>query len=320
MKMPGTSVMLVSLVGLLLIVAVLPFVILAWITPLAPTILPVERARHARFPHGVIRYEEAGQGERALVFLHGFNGQLGAWSDTWARLDHCGRRVRLDLPGYGESVWDTPSFTLPEQSERVVAFLDSLGLRQVTLIGTSMGGSLAAWIAADYPERVERLALLAPSGYTGALRYPGLFGLLLRPGPLNTAATYIARTRVYTRLCPARKALQALTGTSSYGPAWVEALGRIRAPTLITWSVGDDGVSYTTARQVQQAIRGSQLIWLDRATGHLIPQERPELVAELSCLLAEGVSPATVAERMSPGILHEGEGAADSGTRATPTP
>jgi pimeloyl-ACP methyl ester carboxylesterase len=316
MKMPATLVAVLGLVGLLCVGAALPFLVLGWITPSAPAIVPVAQARLARFPHGVIRYEDVGQGERALLFLHGFNGQMGAWTGAWERLESCGRRVRLDLPGYGESAWDSRSFTLAEQAGRVVAFLDSLGLHRVTLVGTSMGGSLAAWIAAYYPDRVEQLALLAPSGYPGALRYPGLVGVLLKPGWLNAVATRLARTGFYSRLFPASKALQALTVTSSYGPAWVEALGRIRAPTLITWSVGDFGVSYTSALSVQQAIHGSHLIWLDRTTGHLIPQERPQLVAELSCLLAQGVAPAAVSTRLSPGVLRQGEGQGDAMTRA----
>jgi uroporphyrinogen decarboxylase len=92
-----------------------------------------------------------------------------------------------------------------------------------------MGGSLAAFIAAQYPERVERLALLAPSGYTGALRYPGLYGLILRPGKLNAWATAIARSGIYRTLFPRSRALQALSVTASYGPGWVEALARMIA-------------------------------------------------------------------------------------------
>ena len=312
MKMPGSPLVLLSLAGLLILLAALPLLVLGRIAPGAPTIAPLPTARIARFPDGIIRYEEAGAGEHSVVFLHGFNAELGTWSAAWQRMDGCGRRVRLDIPGFGESSWNSASFILPVQAERVLAFLDSLGLRRATLVGTSMGGSLAAWIAAYHPERVEQLALLAPSGYTGALRWPGLFGRLLGPGPLNRVATALARSRIYSALFPRSKALQALTVTSSYGPAWVAALGRIAAPTLVLWSVGDDGVSHTTARQVSQAIVGSHLIWLDRETGHMIPQERGELVAEVSCLLGQGVPVAAIAGRLSPGLLRAGEGPADA--------
>ena len=200
----------------------------------------------------------AARGAGTTVFIHGFNGQLGAWNGAWSHMDACGQRLRLDVPGFGGSDWNTVDYGLPAQARRVVALLDQRGLARVTLVGTSMGGSLAAWIAAHYPERVERLALLAPSGYTGALRYPGLYGLILRPGKLNAWATAIARSRIYRTMFPRSRALQALSVTASYGPGWVEALARIRAPTLIVWSRGDEGVSYTTALDVRASIRGKR--------------------------------------------------------------
>ncbi len=310
MKMSAPLVVLLLLAAVSCAVLA-PVVVLGRIAPPGPVITPRPTARTAEVPGGTIRYEDTGEEGPVTVFLHGFNAELATWDGTWSRLDGCGRRIRLDIPGFGESIWNSASYVLPDQAERVLAFLDGLGVGRVTLVGTSMGGSLAAWIAAAHPERVERLALLAPSGYTGALRWPGLFGRLLGPGPLNRVATWIARTPLFTALYPRSKALQALSVTSSYGPAWVEALARIRVPTLILWSVGDDGVSYTTARAVQRAIGGSELLWLDRATGHMIPQERPDLVAATSCLLARGVAPEAVAAALPIGLLHPGEGAGD---------
>jgi pimeloyl-ACP methyl ester carboxylesterase len=295
---------------LCVVLAALPLLLLWWVTPSAPALIGVDRAQLAELDGGRIRYEEAGAGAGAVVFLHGFNGQLGHWNGVWTHLEGCGRRLRLDVPGFGGSAWHTSEYGLAAQAQRVVALLDQRGVGRVTLVGTSMGGSLAAWIAARYPERVERLALLAPSGYTGALRYRGLFGLLVRPGRLNAWAAAIARSAPYRTLFPRSRALQALTVTASYGPRWVEALARIRAPTLIVWSRGDEGVSHTSALAVRGAIPGSTLLWLDEATDHLIPQMRPELIAALSCALAAGAAPEAAVRQLSPGLLRAGEGLA----------
>jgi len=120
-------------------------------------------------------------------------------------------------------------------------------------------------------------------------------------------ATAIARSRVYKGLYPNSRALQALTVTASYGPVWVAALGRIRAPALILWSVGDEGVSHTTALDVRHDIQGSGLLWLDRETGHMLTQTRPALVAEVACQLARGASPADIGRQLSPPLLRPGE-------------
>jgi pimeloyl-ACP methyl ester carboxylesterase len=304
--------LLATLLIVLALLAALPFLLLWWVTPAAPTLMAVDQPQFASFDAGRIRFEQAGAGAgaRATVFIHGFNGQLGAWNGAWSHMDACGQRLRLDVPGFGGSDWNTADYGLPAQARRVVALLDQRGLARVTLVGTSMGGSLAAFIAAQYPQRVERLGLLAPSGYTGALRYPGLYGLILRPGKLNAWASTIARGGIYRTLFPRSRALQALSVTASYGPVWVEALARIRAPTLIVWSRGDEGVSYTTALAVRGAIRGSALLWLDEATDHLIPQVRPELIASLSCQLAAGASPEAAVQQLPPGLLRAGEGLA----------
>ncbi|MFO1409268.1 MAG: alpha/beta fold hydrolase [Steroidobacteraceae bacterium] len=292
------------------LLAALPFLLLWWVTPAAPALRSVAGEQLAVLDGGRIRFQQEGGGATALVFLHGFNGQLGHWDGVWSRLAGCGTRLRLDAPGFGGSYWPSDDYGLEAQARRVIALLDARGLARVTLVGTSMGGSLAAYIAAHHPGRVERLALLAPSGYTGALRYDGLFGLLVRPGRLNAWATRLARSEPYRTLFPRSRALQALTVTASYGPRWVEALPRIQAPTLVVWSRGDEGVSHTTALAVREAIRGSELLWLDEATDHLIPQVRPELIAALGCQLAAGAAPAVAVQRLPPGLLRAGEGLA----------
>lgn len=299
--------LLVTLPLLLAALIALPCLLLWWVTPAAPAPLEVDDAQFLALDGGRVRFEQAGGGAGALVLLHGFNGQLGQWNDVWSRLDECGGRLRLDVPGFGGSDWPAADYGLDAQARRVLALLDARGLDRVTLVGTSMGASLAAHIAAHHPERVERLALLAPSGYTGALRYSGLYGMILGPGRLNAWATRLARSRFYRTLFPRSRALQALTVTASYGPRWVELLPLIQAPTLILWSRGDAGVSHTSALAVRAAIQGSELLWLDAATGHLIPQARPELVAALCCHLAAGALPAEAVQGLAPGLLRAGE-------------
>lgn len=260
----------------------------------SPGPLPTERSLAT--PEGNWRYEEAGEGDSALLLLHGFNQGLDQWDGVWAQLSACGqRRIRVDLPGFAGSRFNNDDFSLPRQAERLLAFLDALGVRKVTLAGSSMGGSLAAWFAAKHPERVSQVALFAPSGYPEALTYPGLFGMLVQPGRLNQAATWIARTKPFSLLFPQSAAVQALTVTASYGQPWMEVLPQVRAPTLLVWSRVDPVASATTAESVARAIPHSTLLWLDASAGHSPPNTRPELVARLLCRLAQGSSPAEAA-------------------------
>ncbi|HWI21735.1 MAG TPA: alpha/beta hydrolase [Baekduia sp.] len=298
-----------SIVIVLAIIAFLPFAIVAHVMPKAYEPEEVRGTQRARFDDGTIRYQDAGDGDTAVLFLHGFNGQLSQWNAVWEQLEGCDcRRVRVDVPGFGGSDdWDTENFGLQAQAERIIALMDRLQIRKVTLVGTSMGGSLSAWIAARYADRVDRLALVAPSGFPGSLTLPGLYGKMTRPGTLNGAAKWIAHTPIYSTLFPGSRARQALTVTADYGARWEAALAQIRAPTLILWSTQDDTTAFSTAERVQEAIAGSALIRLDAATGHLIPEARPELLAHSVELLIKGTPPADVAAALPDAVWRPGD-------------
>ncbi|MFT3907343.1 MAG: alpha/beta hydrolase [Steroidobacteraceae bacterium] len=288
-----------KLLGLVLIVLllfpVLPLLLVGLSMPSLgrPTTLPTDQ--RLATAEGTWRFEDAGTGDHALVLLHGFNQGLEQWDAVWAGLAACPvRRLRVDLPGFAGSRFTGAEFGLPSQATRLLALLQARGVHRVTLAGVSMGGSLAAWFAAKYPGRVSQVALFAPSGYPDALTHPGLFGLLVKPGPLNRAASRVADTWLFAQLFPRSAALQALTVTASYGAPWAEALPRIEAPTLVVWSRLDPVADAGTAESVVRLIPRGRLLWLDAGAGHSAPNTRPERVAGLLCRLAQGQSPAEV--------------------------
>jgi pimeloyl-ACP methyl ester carboxylesterase len=259
---------------------------------------------------GLVRYVEEGEASAGppLLLLHGYQGTLSQLDDIWARLQSCpARRIRIDIPGFGLSVWDSLDFSLETQADRLVEFLDRLGISRVTLAGTSMGGSLAATMAARHPARVAQLALFAPSGYPDGLTYDGLFGMLVKPGLLNRVATWITATPLFRRVFPTTIAAETLTTTASYGEQWAESLHRIDTPTLIAWSTGDRTSRPWAASKVHEAIAGSVLLTLDDATGHSIPNSRPELTTALLCQLALGATPAQTAKGTASSLLRTGE-------------
>lgn len=304
-----TVLISILIVVVVAFVALLPVVVVGETLPATPPTPAVQGTKTARFDHGKIRYQDVGDGDSTVVFLHGFNGHLGQWNQVWDELADCKcRRIRIDVPGFGESGWNQDQFGLDEQAKRVIAYLDKVDAGKVTLVGASMGGSLAAWIAAKYPDRVDRLVLMAPSGYPGSLTQPGLYGKLAKPGFLNKAATWVARTPLFSALYPNSRAVQALTVTATYGDRWKDALAGIRAPTLILWSVGDSTTAESAAKPVNAAIAGSELILLDAAAGHEIPITRPELAAQSVELVADGVAPAKVEAALPDGLLKSGEG------------
>jgi pimeloyl-ACP methyl ester carboxylesterase len=134
---------------------------------------------------------------------------------------------------------------------------------------------------------------------------------MARPGFANRAATLVARGPLFGLLYPHSRARQALSVTATYGRRWSELLSGIRAPTLILWGRGDETTPYAYAGAVNRAIAGSALISLDAATGHLLPAQRPRLLARSIELMAQGVTPDAVAAELPNGLLGAGEGPGD---------
>jgi 2-succinyl-6-hydroxy-2,4-cyclohexadiene-1-carboxylate synthase len=107
---------------------------------------------------------EQGKGE-PLVLLHGFTGSSAAWVTVLPTLAQDYRVIAVDLLGHGES--DAPEDPARYAMERVVwdmaTLLDTLAAGPGYLVGYSMGGRLALYLALTLPERWRALVLESSS-------------------------------------------------------------------------------------------------------------------------------------------------------------
>ncbi|MCY4465027.1 MAG: 2-succinyl-6-hydroxy-2,4-cyclohexadiene-1-carboxylate synthase [Chloroflexi bacterium] len=105
-----------------------------------------------------------GDGE-PLLLLHGFTGDHSAWQSLSPALAAKNQLIMPDLPGHGRS--DSPKCAAAWHMSRVAAdlisLLDALKLPQVHLLGYSMGGRLALYLALHYPRRFLSLTLESAS-------------------------------------------------------------------------------------------------------------------------------------------------------------
>jgi abhydrolase domain-containing protein 6 len=101
-----------------------------------------------------------------VVMLHGFTGSKENWYPLAARLRGRYRLLIPDLPGWGQSERKAGAdYGFVAQAERVAAFLRMASPRRpVVLLGHSMGGGIAALVAARHPELVARVGLLNAAG------------------------------------------------------------------------------------------------------------------------------------------------------------
>ena len=159
-----------------------------------------------------VHYKTAGQGQPALVLLHGLAASLFSWREVMRPLAEHGTVVAFDRPAFGLTSrplagrWLGRNPYSPEaQADLTVALLDHLGIEQAVLVGNSLGGMVATLTALHYPGRVQALILVDPAIYFHA---PPAW---LRP---------IFRSRQMRRLGPLFARLLAARHDAFVGLAW----------------------------------------------------------------------------------------------------
>jgi len=119
-----------------------------------------------------LHYREFGEAHLGtpLILLHGLLGSLVNWQRIARRLGERHRVIVPDLRNHGRSPHD-PDVSYPAMAGDVLELMDHLGVAQAVLVGHSMGGKTAMWLALEQPERVEKLVVvdIAPVTYSGRL-------------------------------------------------------------------------------------------------------------------------------------------------------
>lgn len=255
-----------------------------------------------------VHYQEAGdENAPPLILIHGFISSNLVWSDVFLPLADAGFRVIApDLPGYGYSDKpDRAEYTIESQARAVLALMDRLGVEKAMVVGASYGGAIAATMALDYPERVERLILVGAVAndepkkklLLRISRWP-LIGDIVTPLFLGSRWVLRKRTeQVYQRIGSPLdehklEARHHLLATSNVHRAMIRTARRwtanriqdraslIKQPTLLVWGDVDTHIPLTEGFSLRDAIPNARLI-IFRNCGHLPPTEHPEKFVEV---------------------------------------
>ena len=249
--------------------------------------------------HAAIRYLEGGSGE-PLVFLHGAGGMTPA-DPILAELASRFHVYAPYLPGYGEteecaSLRDMLDFALHGWD-----VVEALGLKNPILVGHSMGGMIAAEMAALAPNDVSRLALICPAGlWLEDHPIVDMFSLLPfeMPGylfhdPEKGAAMMTAGLRMddpnFLQDYLIRNARQLGMAGKLLFPiperGLADRLYRVKAKTVIVWGESDRLIPPVYGPAFQSAIAGARLVNVPEA-GHMIIAEKPAEVAKAVAAVA----------------------------------
>ena len=244
-------------------------------------------------PHVPVRYFEGGSGPD-LVFLHGAGGLTA--EDPFLNALAANHHVYAPLiPGYGDSdeapeIRDMLDFTLHGWD-----VVEALGLKDPILVGHSMGGMIAAEMAAIAPNDLTRLALIAPAGLwdddhpvvdmfsTLPFEMPQLLfhdaeaGAAILTAGRNVEDPGFLQAYLVTNARQLGMAGRILFPIPERGLA--QRLYRIKARTVIVWGDSDRLISPTYAHAFKKGIAGAQLVSIPEA-GHMVILEKPQAVVE----------------------------------------
>lgn len=225
----------------------------------------------------------AGAGD-AVVFLHGTSGHLEAFVrniPSHAERFSC---HAIDMLGHGYTAGVDAPYRIPRYVDHVLSYLDAVGVERAHLVGESLGGWVAGRLAADNPDRVGRLTLVAPGGTVAnpkvmeriktstraavesddiALTRKRLELLMFDPAKDVSDELVAVRHDIYHR--PEFKAgldnLLCLQEMENRQPDLLteEQMGRITAPTLIVWGAENPFGEVPEAKRMNAAIPGSRL-------------------------------------------------------------
>ena len=237
----------------------------------------------------------------AVILLHGFGSSLHTWDEWAAVLETKFRVIRYDQPGFGLTGPDARRDYTDQRSMDVLAgLMDRLGIERAAIVGHSMGGRIAWHFAAEHPERVAKLVLIAPDGFASpgfeygrapdvplvmrALPYvlPGfMFRPSIEPGFGDPAALTDAMYARYRDMMLApgvrRAILDRMRQNVLVEPTAL--LKRITAPTLLMWGEKDGMVPISNAADYQRVVADVQLERFP-GLGHLLMEEKPMLTVQ----------------------------------------
>lgn len=224
-----------------------------------------------------------------------FDPQLEHWIDRYDVLT-------CDLRGHGRSPSPHPPYRIEELAADVLVAMDAAGLPGAHVLGISMGGLVAAWLAATHPTRVHRLVLANTAARIGTPQAWRERADLVRWGGMGAVADGVVErflSPAFVRAEPhtARRLRHGLLGTSDDGYigcclALAEAdlrpeVTRISAPTLVLTGTEDVATPVRDAQWLADHLPDARLTVFDGA-GHLSNLERPEpFTAAVDAFLTE---------------------------------
>jgi 3-oxoadipate enol-lactonase len=246
----------------------------------------------AKTRHGRLHYLEAGSG-RPLILLHS-NGNSAYEYDELIRLMSAHSRViAWDQPGHGDSEPTGRHFTVEDFADAVISLMDALGLQTASVMGSSIGGAIAADLGARHGTRIDRLFIVeAPvrtpedwaKGWANTEKnyaFPTQTAQQVAARMRNVSDALLERWNIDRNKAGTWAMLDVMWALREYDVR--AAMAKITAKTMIIY--GDKSPVLPGAKLFESAVKGSRLVIM-KDCGHFpMFDDAPELARVMTGFL-----------------------------------
>jgi 3-oxoadipate enol-lactonase len=234
------------------------------------------------------------EGAPVLVLGGSLGSTLKMWDGQLALAERL-RLVRHDHRGHGGSPIPPAPYEIEDLGRDVLALLDALELERVSYCGLSIGGMVGMWLAANAPERIDRLVLICTSAQLPPEPWAERAATVREAGSLEVIAdAVVARwltpdyAAAHPELVAELRAMLVANDPEGYAACCGaiermdlrDQLPRISAPTLVISGAQDEAIPPEHQRLIADSIPGARLETIDPGA-HIAPVEQPARVNEL---------------------------------------
>ncbi len=241
-----------------------------------------------------IRFLESGNSKKTLVLIHGLGASAERWDQVIPLFAEEFRVIVPDLIGFGYSDKPLVDYTPEFFSEFLKNFFIASDIKRPNLIGSSLGGQIAAEFASSSPQKIEKLILVSPSGvmkkstpaldaYIMAALYPNeqsaknAFELMEGSGK-NVTESIVTGFIERMRLPNAKLAFMSTLLGIKNSELVVSKLQTISTPTMIIWGSNDPVIPISHADLFVSTIQDCRFFRMDEC-GHTPFVQDPHIFA-----------------------------------------
>jgi pimeloyl-ACP methyl ester carboxylesterase len=238
-----------------------------------------------------IRYFEDGNSDLCLILWHGLGGYAERWNQTIPFLSKKFHLFAPDLIGYGQSDKPPVDYTMEFFVKFVFEFIETIGVKETYMIGTSLGGQIVAECAAIRNPIIRKIVLSSPAGimrkstpaldaYTMAALYPSkesvksAYQMMVGPNKQVSETSVERFIQNMSRQNAKMVFLSTLLGLKNNHDI-SEKLKTIKIPTLIIWGKEDNLIPFEYAEKFVSLIHNCQLVPMEDC-GHSPYVEDPK--------------------------------------------